>query len=58
MSFIGLNEAILVGDTTLALILGPKKLLELAGALGKSKQEYKTSMQEANNAAEDTTSSE
>ena len=58
MSFIGLNEAILVGGAILALILGPKKLLELAGALGKSKQEYKTSMQEANNAAEDTTSSE
>jgi Sec-independent protein translocase protein TatA len=47
MSFIGLNEAILVGGAILALILGPKKLLELAGALGKSKQEYKTSMQEA-----------
>ena len=58
MSFIGLNEAILVGGAILALILGPKKLLELAGALGKSKQEYKTSMQEANNAAEETTSNE
>ena len=58
MTFIGLNEAILVGGAILALILGPKKLLELAGALGKSKQEYKTTMQEANNAAEDTTSNE
>jgi len=47
MSFIGLNEAILVGGAILALILGPKKLPELAGALGNSKKEYKKSMQEA-----------
>jgi Sec-independent protein translocase protein TatA len=58
MPFIGLNEAILVGGAILALILGPKKLLELAGALGKIQTGIQTSMQEANNVAEDTTSSE
>ena len=47
MTFIGLNEAILVGGAILALILGPKKLPELAGALGNSKKEYKKPMQEA-----------
>ena len=47
MPFIGLNETILIGAGALLLILGPKKLPELARSLGKSKQEYKKSMQEA-----------
>ena len=47
MPFVGLNETILIGAGALLLILGPKKLPELAGALGNSKKEYKKSMQEA-----------
>ena len=52
---LGLNEAVLIGAAAIALILGPKKLPELAGALGKSKKEYKKSMKEANEVVEDAT---
>jgi Sec-independent protein translocase protein TatA len=51
MGLFGVNEMLLIGGAAVALLLGPKKLPELAGALGKSKQEYHTSMQ----AAADTT---
>lgn len=55
MPFIGPNEAILIGAALLALILGPKKLPQLARALGDSKKEYKKSMKEANEIAADAT---
>jgi TatA/E family protein of Tat protein translocase len=55
MPFIGPNEAIMIGAALLALVLGPKKLPELARALGDSKKEYKKSMQEANDVVEDAT---
>lgn len=48
----GPNEAILIGAALIALILGPKKLPQLARSLGQSKKEYKKSMQEANEAVE------
>jgi len=48
VGFIGANEAILIGAALVALILGPKKLPELAKAIGNSKKEYKKSMKEAN----------
>ena len=54
MAFIGLNEAILIGAAVVALILGPKKLPELARSIGQSKKEYKKSMKEADEALEDT----
>lgn len=44
---IGLNEAVLIGAAVLALILGPKKLPQLARSIGESKKEYKKSMNEA-----------
>lgn len=47
MSFIGLNELILVGAAIVALILGPKKLPELARSFGEAKKEFKQSMKEA-----------
>lgn len=47
MSFVGLNEALLLGAAILALIIGPKKLPELARSLGESKKEFKKSMKEA-----------
>ena len=50
MAFIGLNEALLISAGVLLLILGPKKLPELAGSLGRSKEEYKKSMNEAEEA--------
>lgn len=53
MAFIGLNEAILIGAAIVALILGPKKLPELARSIGQSKKEYKKSMKEADEAVED-----
>lgn len=53
MPLLGLNEAVLIGAAALALVLGPKKLPELARALGKSKQEYNKSMHEANQAVEE-----
>jgi len=52
MAFVGLNEAILIGAAVLALIIGPKKLPELARSIGRSKQVYKESMQEADEAVE------
>lgn len=53
MSFIGLNEAVLIGAAAVALVLGPKKLPELARAIGQSKQEYQESMKEAEQAVDD-----
>ena len=53
MAFIGLNEALLIGAALIALILGPKKLPELARSIGVSKKEYKKSMQEADEAIDD-----
>lgn len=47
MAFIGLNEALLIGAALIALILGPKKLPELARSIGESKKEYNKSMKEA-----------
>lgn len=55
MSFIGPNEAILIGAALVALVLGPKKLPQLARALGDSKKEYKKSMKEADDVVEDAT---
>lgn len=40
-------EWLLVAAAVLALLIGPKKLPELAGALGESKKEFKKSMKEA-----------
>ena len=45
--FLGLSEMVLIGAAILALILGPKKLPELARSIGQSKKEYKKSMKEA-----------
>ncbi len=53
MPLLGLNEAVLIGAAAIALILGPKKLPELARAIGQSKQEYQESMQEAQAAVDD-----
>jgi TatA/E family protein of Tat protein translocase len=53
MSFIGPNEAILIGAALVALVLGPKKLPQLARALGDSKKEYKKSMKEADDVVKD-----
>lgn len=53
VGFIGTNEAILIGAALIALILGPKKLPELAKAIGNSKKEYKKSMKEADEVVED-----
>jgi TatA/E family protein of Tat protein translocase len=53
MAFVGLNEALLIGAVILALIIGPKKLPELARSIGQSKQAYKESMQKADEAVED-----
>lgn len=44
---VGTNEAIMIGAALVALVLGPKKLPELARAIGNSKKEYKESMEEA-----------
>lgn len=51
--FLGLSEMVLIGAAILALILGPKKLPELARSIGQSKKEYKKSMKEADEAIED-----
>ncbi len=55
MALLGLNEAVLIGAAAIALILGPKKLPELARAIGQSKQEYEESMREAKETADDVT---
>ena len=47
MSFIGINEALLVGAIILALIIGPKKLPELARSLGESKKAFKDSLDDS-----------
>lgn len=53
MSFIGLNELILVAAGIVALILGPKKLPELARSFGEAKKEFKESMREADEVSMD-----
>lgn len=53
MPFIGLNEAIVIGAVVLALVLGPKKLPELARSIGIAKKEYAETMQEAEEVVED-----
>ena len=53
MALIGLQEAVLIGAALIALIVGPKKLPELARSFGESKKEYKKSMKEAEEVAED-----
>lgn len=49
----GPQEAVLIGAALIALILGPKKLPQLARSLGESKKEYQKSMKEANNAVDE-----
>jgi TatA/E family protein of Tat protein translocase len=56
MGFIGTTEIVLIGAGVLALIVGPKKLPQLARSLGESKKEYKQSMKEAEDAVPDTES--
>lgn len=53
MSLLGMNEMVIIGAAIIALILGPKKLPELARSLGRSKQEYNKSMAEAKKATEE-----
>jgi TatA/E family protein of Tat protein translocase len=53
MAIVGLNEALLIGAVILALIIGPKKLPELARSIGQSKKAYNKSMKEAEDAVED-----
>ncbi len=53
MSFIGPTEMALIALGILALIIGPKKLPQLARSLGESKKEYQKSMKEAEEATED-----
>lgn len=58
MALIGTPELILIGAAIVALIVGPKKLPQLARSLGQSKKEYKESMKEAEEVAEDVKTSE
>lgn len=53
MSLVGLNEIILITAVLIALILGPKKLPELARALGESKREFKKSMKSVDEVSEE-----
>lgn len=50
---VGTNEAIMIAAALVALVLGPKKLPELARAIGNSKKEYKQSMKEAEEMGEE-----
>lgn len=47
MSLVGTTELLLIGAAIVALIVGPKKLPELARSVGESKKEFKESMKEA-----------
>lgn len=51
----GPQEMLMIGAALIALVLGPKKLPELARSLGESKKEYQKSMKEANEAVEEVT---
>lgn len=53
MPLLGPTEIVLVGAALLALVIGPKKLPELARSLGESKKEFKKSMKEADDAVEE-----
>lgn len=53
MPLLGPTEIVLVGAALLALVIGPKKLPELARSLGESKKEFKKSMKEADEAVEE-----
>ncbi len=46
MSFIGPTEALVIALAVLALILGPKKLPELAASIGEARKEFKQSMKD------------
>lgn len=47
MALLGPPEILLIVAAILALVLGPKKLPQLARSLGESKKEYNKSMKEA-----------
>lgn len=46
-------ELILIAAAIFALLIGPKKLPQLARSLGESKKEYKKSMKEAEEVGKD-----
>ncbi|WP_347721633.1 twin-arginine translocase TatA/TatE family subunit [Candidatus Nanohalococcus occultus] len=52
MPLLGPSELLLVAGAIVALVLGPKKLPELAGSLGESKKEFRKSMKEADEVTE------
>ena len=58
MALLGPTELVLVGAAVVALVLGPKKLPELARSLGESKKEFRKSMNEADEVAEELTEKE
>lgn len=47
MPLVGTTELLLIGAGLIALVVGPKKLPEMARSLGRSKKEFHKSMQEA-----------
>lgn len=53
MPLVGPTELMLIGAAILALVIGPKKLPQLARSLGESKKEFKKSMKEADEVAEE-----
>lgn len=53
MPLVGTTELLVIGAAIAALIIGPKKLPELARSLGESKKEFKKSMDEAEKVEEE-----
>lgn len=47
MALVGTTELLLIGAGLVALVVGPKKLPEMARSLGRSKKEFYKSMEEA-----------